>query len=137
MITVYGFIIELKEWKTTKVQNQAVPAYQLFTLIIGLLFDVYCCYGYLFSGKFINVCKPRTTLYPFRQPAPPGLAFHGSKVACLPSWLGMMNAGWFRFMQSEILLQMKFIIFQGCFTKQAAFLLGQLAPYNQLLIKPL
>ena len=41
MITVYGFIIELKEWKTTKVQNQAVPAYQLFTLIIGLLFDMF------------------------------------------------------------------------------------------------
>ena len=41
-----------------------------------------------------------------------------------------VNAGWFGSMQSEIFCEMKFIIFQGCFTKQAAFLFGQLAPYN-------
>ena len=42
----------------------------------------------------------------------------------------MVNAGWFGSMRSEILLQMKFIIFQGCPTKQAAFLPGQTAPYH-------
>ena len=37
-------------------------------------------------------------------------------------------------MQSEIFLEMKFTIFQGCPSKQAAFLPGQPLPYNQLLI---
>ena len=49
----------------------------------------------------------------------------------------MVDAGWLGSMRSEICLQMKFIIFQGCPTKQAAFLPGQPAPYNQLLIQPL
>ena len=49
--------------------------------------------------------------------------------------LGTVNAGWLHIMRSEILLQMEFIIFQACPTKQAAFLLGQPAPYNQLLIQ--
>ena len=48
----------------------------------------------------------------------------GMEVACLPSWLEMVIVGWLRSMQSEIFLQMKFIIFQGFPTKQAAFLLG-------------
>ena len=65
----------------------------------------------------------------------PGLTFYGSGPARLPSWLGMMNARWFGSMQSETVLQMKFIIFPGCPTKQAAFLLEQPAPYNQLLIQ--
>ena len=90
---------------------------------------VYCCCVYFFSGKFLNVCKPRTTTYPLWQPGPPGLAFYGSGLACLPSWLGMVNAGWLCSMRSEIFLQMKFIIFQGCPTK-----LGQPTPYIQLLI---
>ena len=68
---------------------------------------------------------------------PPGLAFYGSGLACLLSWLDMINAGWLSSMQSEILLQMEFIIFQGCPTKQAAFLPGHPAAYNQLLIQPL
>ena len=67
------------------------------------------------------------------------IRLHGmaSGLACLPSWLGMVNADRLRFTQSEIFLQMKFIIFQGCLTKQAAFLHGQPASYNQLLIQPL
>ena len=36
----------------------------------------------------------------------------------------MVNAGWLGSMQSEIFLQMKFIIFQGCPIKQAVFLPG-------------
>ena len=35
--------------------------------------------------------------------------------------------------RSEIFLQMKFIIFQGCPIKKAVLLLGQLVTYNQLL----
>ena len=34
-------------------------------------------------------------------------------------------------------IYMKFIIFQGCLTKQAAFLPGQPSPQNQLLIQQL
>ena len=49
----------------------------------------------------------------------------------------MVNAGWFGSMRSGIFLQMKFIIFQGCSTKQAAFLPGQPAQFNQFLIQPL
>ena len=86
---------------------------------------VYCFYVHFFSGKFLNVCKPRTTLYPLWQPDPPGLAFYGSGLACLPSWLGMVYAGWLYSMRSKIFLQMKFIIFQGCPTK-LPFYLGSL-----------
>ena len=49
----------------------------------------------------------------------------------------MVNVGWLHSVLSEIFLQIKFIIFQDCPTKQAAFLLGQPAPYNQPLIQPL
>ena len=45
-----------------------------------------------FSGKFLDVSKTRTTTYLLWQPSPPGLAFYGSGLACLPSWLGMVNA---------------------------------------------
>ena len=61
----------------------------------------------------------------------------GMEVACLPSWLEMVIVGWLRSMQSEIFLQMKFIIFQGFPTKQAAFLLRHSTPYNQVLVQPL
>ena len=59
------------------------------------------------------------------QPCPPGLAFYGSGLACLPSWLGMLNAGWLCSIRPEIFLQMKFILFQGCPTK-LPFYLGSL-----------
>ena len=78
-----------------------------------------------FSGEFLNVCKPRTTTNPIWQPCPPGLAFYGSGLVCLPSWLGVTNAGWLCSMRSEIFLQMKFIIFQGYPTK-LPFYLGSL-----------
>ena len=81
-----------------------------------------------FSTRFLNMYMPRTTFYLLWWAYPPGLAFHGSGLACLPSWLGMVNVGWLCSMRSEIFLQMKFIIFQGCPTKQVAFLPGQLSP---------
>ena len=70
---------------------------------------------------------PRTTLHLLRQACPPGLAIHGSELA--------VNVGWFCSMQQEIFLQIKFIIFQGHFSKQVAFLSGHLSPLNQLLIQ--
>ena len=96
---------------------------------------IYCCHVYFFSTRFLNMCKVRTTFYLLWQAGPPGLGFYGSGPAHSQSWLGMVNVGRLGFMQSEIFMKMKFIIFQDCPTKQAAFLPRQLAPYNQLLIQ--
>ena len=76
---------------------------------------VFCCYAFFFffCGKFLNVCMPRTTTYLLWQPGPAGLTFYESGVACLPSWVGVVNAGWLCYMRSEIFWQMKFIIFRG------------------------
>ena len=65
------------------------------------------------------------------------MAFSGSGPACFLSWHEMVNADWLGSKRSEILLLIKFIIFQGCSTKQAAFLPMQPTSYNQLLIQPL
>ena len=83
-----------------------------------------------FSARFLNMCKPRTTPYLMWQVSPPGLAFYGSGPAHLSSSLGMMSAGCFASLPSEMFLQIKLISFQGCPTKQAAFLHGQSAPHN-------
>ena len=50
-------------------------------------------------------------------------------------WLGMVNVDWLYSMQSEIFLQMNFIIFQGYPTKHVAFLPGQPSRYNEFLIQ--
>ena len=80
----FGYWI-LKEWKTVKVQNYSVAAYLLFTQMIGPLkfWHVYCCHVYFISARFINICKPRTTVYPFWQTGPPEFSFYGSVLACL------------------------------------------------------
>ena len=78
-----------------------------------------------FCGKFLNECQLKTKTYPLWHPGLPGLAFYESGQACLPSWLGILNAGWLCSMWSKIFLQMKYIIFQGCPTK-VTFYLGSL-----------
>ena len=108
----------------------------LFTQIIGLLkfWHIYCCHVYLFSVRYLNMCKPRAIFFLLWGTGPPALAFYGSGPACLSSWLGM-NASWLGSMKSEFFSQMKFNIFQGCPTKLGAFLPGQPAPYNQFFIQ--
>ena len=126
----------LKEWKTTKVQNHSVSAYCLHKLLVYLNFDMFTVAMVIFfSVIFLNICKPRTTFYLLLGACQSGLAFYGKGPAHLPSWLGMMNTGWLSSMRSEVPLQMKFIIFQGCPTKRGASLLGQPAAYNQFLIQ--
>ena len=98
---------------------------------------IYCCHVYFFSARFLNMCNPRTTFYLLWRTGPPELAFYGSGLACLISWLEMVNAGWLDSMRSEIFFEINFIIFQGCPSKHAVFLPWQPAPYNQLLIQPL
>ena len=92
----------------------------IYTKDWSTFWHVCCCHIYFF---FCEVSKY--------------VRFYGSGLASLSSWLGMVNAGWLGSIQSEIFLQMKFIIFQGCPIKQAAFLPGQSTPYYQLLIHSL
>ena len=120
----------MKNCKSTETSCRSKLA--IYTNDWSTFWYIYCCYVYFFSGKFLNICKPRTTTYSLWQSGLPGLAFHGSGLACLTSWLGMVNAGWLCSMRSEIFLQMKFIIFQSCPTKP-----GQPAPYNELLLQQL
>ena len=103
----------------------------LFTQMIGsLTFWRLLLPCTTFSTRFLNICKPRATSYLIWQVSRPGLVFFGSAPALELSWLGIMSAGWFGSMPSEMFLQMKLIIFQGSPTKQAAFLHGQPAPHN-------
>ena len=74
----------------------------------------------------LNMYKPRTSFFLLWRAGPPGLAFYESGIVCLSRWLGMVNAGWLSSIQSEIFLQIKFIIFQGCPMKWAAFFLGSM-----------
>ena len=90
----------------------------------------------LFSERFLNMCKPRA-FYLLWWAGTSGLAFYGSEPVCLLSWFSMVNTGWLGSLWSEVFLQMKFVIFQGCSTKPAPFLPEQPASYNQLLIQPL
>ena len=90
-----------------------------------------------FSVRFLSMCQPRTTLYLLWLAGPSGLPFYGSGLVSLLSCVGIVNASWLSSIRSNISLQMKFIIFRGCFTKQAAFFPGQFSPCNQVLIQPL
>ena len=63
----------------------------LHNWLVLFLICFYCCF---FSGKLLNMCKLRTTLYPLWQPGPPGLAFYGSELVCLQAgWGWWMQAG--------------------------------------------
>ena len=117
MISVYFLWFHywiLKEWKLQKCRIILPQHANYFHKIHFLTCLLLPC--------LLNMCKPRTTLFLLWRAGPPGLAFYGSGIVCLLCWLGMVNAGWLGSIQSEIFLQMKFIIFQGCPTKQAAFL---------------
>ena len=98
----------------------------IYLILTGPLkfWHVYCCHVYFFSARILNMWMSRTTFYLLWRAGPPGLGFYGSRPARLPSWLGMVNAGRLGSMRSEIFLKMKFIILQGCPTKQADFYLG-------------
>ena len=64
-----------------------------FTQMAGppKFWHVYCWHAYCFSMKFLNMCKPRTTIY-FLRFGPPGFISCGSGLECLPSWLGMVDS---------------------------------------------
>ena len=89
----------MKNCKSTEWFCRSILA--IYTNDWSTFWYVYCCYVYFFSGKFLNMCKPRTTTCSLWQPGPPGLAFYGSGSACLTSWVGMVSAGWLCSMRSE------------------------------------
>ena len=140
MSTSYGLIIELS--RNEQLQKYRIilsqhPDYLYKWLVHLNLTCLLLPSFFFFSMRFLNMCQPRPTFYLLWWAGPSGLAFYGSGPGCLLNWLMMVNAGWLGSMRSEIFLQMKFIIFQGCSTKQVALLPGQPVPYNQLLIQPL
>ena len=110
--------------------------YYLHKWLVYLNFDMFTAAMFFFC-KILNMCESRATFDLLWWASPPRLAFYRSGPACLLSWLGMMNAGWLGSIRSEIFLQMKFIIFQGHTTKQAAFLPRQSIPYTQLHSQPI
>ena len=88
--------------------------------MIGPLFDVFIATMSIFSSeRFLNMCKPTTGW-------PTSIDILWSGLACLPSWLGMMNTGWLGSIQSDIFLQMKFIIFKAVPSNRLPFYLGSL-----------
>ena len=133
MSTSYGLIIELSRNEKQQEYRIILSQHTIYT-DSWTTFDMFTAAMFIFFCEILNMCRPRTTFYLLWWAGPFGLAFYGSGPACLLSRLLMVNAGWLGFIQSEIFLQIKFIIFQGCSTKQAAFLPGQLVTYNQLLI---
>ena len=119
--------------------NLVVPSQHISYLhkwLVQLNFDMFTATMFtFFSARFLNMWKPRTTSCLVWRACPTELTFCGSGPARLPSWLGMMNVGWFSSIWSDIFLQMKNIIFQGSPTKQPAFLTRQPSPYNRLLVQ--
>ena len=92
--------------------------------MIGPLFDMFTAAMFFSSVRFLNMCKPGTGW---------------------PTWIGILwkwdsmitdlaGDGECRLAQFHVI---PVTIFQGCPARQAAFLPGQPAPYNQLLIQPL
>ena len=121
MSTSHGLIIGLSRNEKLQKYRIIVSGYYLNKWLVHFL--TYLLLPCLFfSATFLNLCKPRTTLFLLCRAGPPRLAFYGKGLACSPRWLRMVNAGWLGSMRSEIFL---LIIFQGCCTKQVAILLGQ------------
>ena len=52
----------MKNYKSTESLCRSILA--IYTNDWSTCRYVYCCCVYFFSGKFLNVCKPRTTTYP-------------------------------------------------------------------------
>ena len=79
-----------------------------------------------FSTRFLNMCMSRKKFYLLWWACLPGLAFHGSGLTCLPSWLRMMNVGWLCSMRWEIFLQMKLSFFKTVPSNSLHFYLDSL-----------
>ena len=78
---------------------------------------VYCYHVYFFFCEISKYVQAKNRLA--------HLDWHfRSGLACLPSWLGLMNTGWLGSIQSDIFLQMKFIIFKAVPSNRLPYYLG-------------
>ena len=94
---------------------------------------VYCCYVYFCSGEFLNVCKPRTTTSPLNA-WPTWIGILWKCTSMLTRLVGDGECSLALFHAIRNLLANKIYHFSRL-SQQTAFLLGQPAPHNQLLIK--
>ena len=129
MFSHYNFIFQRLIWKEISVyflwfdywiRKSAEPFCLsiLFAQMIGSLFDIFTATMFIFSSaRSLNICKPRIGW-------PTSFDILWSGLACLPSWLGMMNTGWLGSIQSDIFLQMKFIIFKAVPSNRLPYYLG-------------
>ena len=131
MATSHGLIIEVS--KNEKLQKNRIilsqhTSYLHKWLVHFLIYLLLLCT--FFSGKFRNECNLRTTLNPLWKPEPPGLEFFGSGLAYLPSSRLALFHVIRNFLANEI-------FFSRLSHQTDCLLLGQHAPYNQLLIQQL
>ena len=106
----------MKNWKST--ESFCLSILTIYTNDWSPFWHVYCCHVFS-STRFLNICKPKTGW-------PASIDILGSGLACLPSWLGMINTGWLGSIQSEIFFQMKFIIFKAVPSNRLSFYLSSL-----------
>ena len=90
----------------------------------SILFDMFTGVMFIFSSaRFLIMCKPKTG-----WSTSIGILRKSGDSECRLTWFDLIR---------NFLLQIKFIIFQGCPIKQVVYLPGHPTPYNQLLIQPL
>ena len=107
MLSFYNFVFQRLTWKKIRVpygliiyfsRNEKLQKYRIILskhtnylhkwLVPFLTFLLLPCF--FSSTRFLNMCKPRTGW-------PTWIDILWSGLACLPSWLGMMNTSWFSF----------------------------------------
>ena len=116
MSTSYGLIIEFS--RNEKLQKYRIILSQHANYLHKWLVPLFPAVMFTFSSaRFINMCKLRTGWST-------SIDILWSGLACLPSWLSMMNTGWLGFIRSEIFLHIKFIIFKAVPSNWLPFYLG-------------
>ena len=120
MFSLYYLIFQWLIWKATT------------KCLLFILFGVYWCLlvscFFLLGDSKLSTNQEHAGL--------PRFGFYGSSLASLPSWLGMVNAGWLGSIWSEIVFANKIHHFLRL-SYQTVYLPGKPVPYNQLLIQSL
>ena len=125
----YGFIIEFPT--NGKLQKQRIILYQHTIYTNDQLLDMFTGAMFIFSFvRFVNMCEPRTG-----WPTSIGILWKWASESAKLAGDGECRLTRFQLIRN--FLANKIYLFQGCPIKQAVFLPGQPAPYNQLFIQPL
>ena len=118
----------MKTWKST--ESFCLSILTIFTNDWSWI-DMFTVGMFIFySATLMNRCKPRTGWF-----TSIGILWKWARNRAKQAGDGQCRR--LGYIRSKLFLKMKVIIFQWCAIKQAVFLLGQPAPYNQLLIQPL